>query len=271
VTANVGAFPGWCQANTYWLASTQKRSGASGTTASTYLVSGNLGAASYFGGTTSAAMPIILANCSVYTWGFFFGDGGYVSNIRGTAISTQIANNRLPTNASFGGTLQANGATTLGSNLQFSSGAYLYNPGVSGNGVSVIWGGSTNQSTFAFQSDTNIVAYNKTGAAVWATGAINSDRKFKRNIEDMGSVTDALRRIKARRFLYTDDKADKKQVGFIVDEIQPALPEVIQPITNPDTGLTNNLVRYNKLSPYLVQAFQELDERVSALERGAKK
>eukprot|EP00884_Botryococcus_braunii_P010800 jgi/Botrbrau1/19721/Bobra.0003s0081.1 len=49
VTANVGAFPGWAQANTYWLASTQQWSGASGTTASTYLVSGNLGAATYFG------------------------------------------------------------------------------------------------------------------------------------------------------------------------------------------------------------------------------
>jgi hypothetical protein len=271
ITSNVGAFPGWAQANTYWLASTQQWSGASGTTASTYLVSGNLGAATYFGGTTSAAMPIILANCSLYTWGFFFGDGGYISNIRGTAISTQIANNRLPTNVNLGGTLQANGATTLGSNLQFSSGAYLYNPGVAGNGVSIIWGGSTNQSTFAWQSDTNIVAYNKTGAAVWATGAINSDRKYKKNIRDFGNVSNILRSIRARKFQYADDRANTDQVGFVVDEIQAYIPEVIQPITNPDTGLTNNLVRYEKLSPYLVQAFQELDERVSALEKGAKK
>jgi hypothetical protein len=277
ITSNVGAFPGWAQANTYWLASTQAWGGATGTGTSTYMVSGNLGASSYFGGTTSAAMPIILANCSLYTWGFLFGDGAYVSNIRGTALQTQINNNRLPTNASFGGTLQANGATTLGStlsvsgNLQFSSGAYLNNPGVAGNGVSIIWGGSTNQSTFAFQSDTNIVAYNKTGAAVWATGAINSDRKYKKNIRDFGNVSNILRSIRARKFQYTDDMANTDQVGFVVDEIQAYIPEVIQPITNPDTDLTNNLVRYEKLSPYLVQAFQELDARVTALERGAKK
>eukprot|EP00884_Botryococcus_braunii_P003006 jgi/Botrbrau1/12706/Bobra.67_1s0069.1 len=247
------------------------------------MVCGNLGASSYFGGTTTSAMPIILANCSLYTWGFLFGDGGYVSNIRGTALQTQINNNRLPTNVNIGGTLQANGATTLSStlavsglttlsnNLQFSSGAYITNPGVGGNGMSIIWGGSTNQSSFVWQSDTNVVAYNKTGAAVWATGAINSDGRFKKNIRNLGNVSSILRNIKPRKFKYNDDDMDREEVGFLVEEVQPFIPEIIQPITNPDTGLTNNLLRYEKLSPYLVQAFQELDQRITVLEKSLKK
>eukprot|EP00884_Botryococcus_braunii_P010795 jgi/Botrbrau1/19717/Bobra.0003s0077.1 len=296
VTGNIGSFPGWCQANTYWLASTQAWN-ASGPTTSTYMVSGNLGPSTYFGGTTTSSMPIILANCSLYSWGFIFADGGMLSNIRGQNIATQINNNRLPTTVNIGGTLRANGATVLTStlgvngntspsssyplsvqggaylqgNLAFHGGAYFdsYN-GLSGNGISIVWGG-TNTSALVFQSDTNVVAYSKTGAAVWAMGAINSDRKFKKNIEDMGSVTDALRRIKARRFKYNDDVLDRDQVGFVVDEVKDLIPEAIQEITNPITGTKNNLLRYEKLSPYLVQAFKELDERVSALEKNAKK
>eukprot|EP00884_Botryococcus_braunii_P010289 jgi/Botrbrau1/19261/Bobra.0073s0011.1 len=270
ITANVGAFPGWCQANTYWLASTQAWGGASGVGTSTYMVCGNLGASSYFGGTTTSAMPIILANCSIYTWGFLFGDGGYVSNIRGTALQTQINNNRLPTNVNIGGTLQANALVTMGNNLQFSSGAYIANPGVGGNGMSVIWGGATNQSSWVWQSDTNVVAYNKSGVAVWATGAINSDGRFKKNIRNLGNVSSILRNIKPRKFKYNDDM-DREEVGFLVEEVQPFIPEIIQPITNPDTGLTNNLLRYEKMTPYLIQAFQELDERITALEKSLKK
>jgi hypothetical protein len=266
ITSNVGAFPGWSQANTYYFASTQAWGGAAGTGTSTYMLSGNLGASSYFGGTTSAAMPIILANCSLYTWGFYFGDGGYVSNIRGTAIASQITNNRLPTNVNIGGTLQANALTTLGNNLQFTSGAYLANPGVAGNSVSIVWGAG-NTSTFTFQSDTNIVAYNKTGTAVWATGAINSDGRFKKNIRNFGNVSSILRNIKPRKFKYNDDDLDREQVGFLVEEVQPYMPEVIQEITNPETGTKNNLLRYEKLSPYLVQAFQEMDARLQIIEK----
>lgn len=208
---------------------------------------------------------------------YLVGDGRYITNIGGSSITSQLSNSRLPTNANFGGTLTANGAAilgstlyvssllSLGSSLQFSSGTYLNNPGAGGNGMSIVWG-TGNQSTFAFQSDTNVVAYNKTGAAVWAIGVINSDGRFKKNIKDLGEATSALRNVKARRFQYKDDAANTNHIGFIVEELQPIIPEVIQPITNPETGTTNNLVRYEKLSPYLVQAFQELDQRISAIE-----
>ena len=119
-----------------------------------------------------------------------------------------------------------------------------------------------------------------------ATGNITayySDRRLKKNIS---TINDALRKITqisgvmfqanelAAKYGYNNDKV---QAGVIAQEIQAVLPEIttLAPfdITTDDqgnqiskTGHNYITVQYDKLTPLLIEAIKELNEKVDALQ-----
>lgn len=89
----------------------------------------------------------------------------------------------------------------------------------------------------------------------------SSDRRLKENIKDSEvSATDVIRAIKPREF---DWKADgtHEELGFIADELGAVKDKFAATMSDGTQG-----IKLLELVPYLVKAFQELDERVSRLE-----
>lgn len=89
----------------------------------------------------------------------------------------------------------------------------------------------------------------------------SSDRKLKENIKDSEvSASDVIRAIKPREF---DWKADSRheELGFIADELGAVKDKFAATMSDGTQG-----IKLLELVPYLVKAFQELDERVSRLE-----
>ncbi len=88
-----------------------------------------------------------------------------------------------------------------------------------------------------------------------------SDRRLKENITDSEiSATEIIRDIKPRSF---DWKADGKhcELGFIADELAGVREQFAADIGNGMQG-----IKLLEVVPYLIKAFQELDERVRKLE-----
>lgn len=89
----------------------------------------------------------------------------------------------------------------------------------------------------------------------------SSDRRLKDNIKDSEvSASDVIRAIKPREF---DWKADSRheELGFIADELGAVKDKFAATMSDGTQG-----IKLLELVPYLVKAFQELDERVSRLE-----
>ncbi len=87
-------------------------------------------------------------------------------------------------------------------------------------------------------------------AAAWTYG---SDRKLKENIAALDSKLEALMALRPVTFDYIG-AGQKNQIGFIAQEVQEVLPELVQVVDETGTlGLqTTNLI------PMLVQAMQDL-------------
>lgn len=118
--------------------------------------------------------------------------------------------------------------------------------------------------TISNTAATNYMTLSATAASgISVTGAYNnvSDISMKENIAD---IQDALATIKKLRGVFFDwigvDK-DKKNVGFIAQEVNNVLPEVVS--ETDDGKLT---VAYSSIVPVVVNAIKELEKRVIALE-----
>lgn len=86
-------------------------------------------------------------------------------------------------------------------------------------------------------------------AAAWTYG---SDERWKENIVDLESCLDALLALRPRRFDYIN--GEKNQIGFVAQEVEPILPELVQVVD--EAGHLG--LRTTNLIPMLVQALQEL-------------
>ena len=112
-----------------------------------------------------------------------------------------------------------------------------------------------------------------------------SDRRLKKDIQPLGNVLAAIKKIPSYRFHYNDNKAtDELTVGFMAQDLQPLFPDAVSTIVNKD-GSTNLGVKYQYLSVYTVKAIQEqqqlieaqqkqiesLEKRLERLEKGLEK
>ena len=126
-------------------------------------------------------------------------------------------------------------------------------------GGTAAWGGGPG---------TNAVKWNAvTGEITWDT----STRLAKSHIEDCPYGVDAVKQLQPR--IYTRKETGEKEIGFIADEVQAVIPEVVP--VGPKSALTGNAedtevipisVSYDKFVAVLTKALQEAMERIENLE-----
>jgi hypothetical protein len=94
-----------------------------------------------------------------------------------------------------------------------------------------------------------------------------SDQRFKTDIGTLESALERVRKLRGVRFRFRTEEfpersfSDEKQAGFIAQEVEKVIPEVVQ--TDSSGWKT---VAYGNFAPYLVEAIKAQDRVVSALQ-----
>lgn len=123
----------------------------------------------------------------------------------------------------------------------------------------------TNNPTAKLQVNGDIIANSIAGS---------SDIRYKTNIR---SVDNALNKVKALRGVYFNwdqksfpnkDFSDKTELGFIAQEVEKVLPEVVSKDSSPDEYRS---VKYDKIVALLVEAIKEQQKQIDSLKTQVKK
>jgi hypothetical protein len=101
------------------------------------------------------------------------------------------------------------------------------------------------------------------------TGASGSDIRFKSDIQNITNAMDKINNIQGKSFLF--HQYPRRQLGFIAQEIQTILPEVI--ITDDESEEQYLFMQYDRISALhnegikqIYQELQELKNRINILE-----
>jgi hypothetical protein len=179
------------------------------------------------------------------------------------------------------GALWVNGATIIGGSNSFlgaggpSSGLVV--EGKTGIGTSTpyakltIWGADTSANTkslvVASAASTTLLAVSNDGnATLFGTLTQGSDRRLKENITALADSYGlaAITQLNPVSFNRIDQPGSRAQLGFIAQDVQPILPELVSTSSatalTPDGTLTLN---YIDIIPAMVKAIQELAGKIS--------
>jgi len=109
-----------------------------------------------------------------------------------------------------------------------------------------------------FYHANNNASLNASGA--WTDA---SDENLKKDIEDISYGTAILKQLKPRKYKMKAD--DASQIGFIAQEVETLIPEVVEDIELEDGSVQKGL-SYGHLTAVLTKTIQELEARITALE-----
>jgi hypothetical protein len=104
---------------------------------------------------------------------------------------------------------------------------------------------------------------NGTGYLNTTAWAYSSDRRLKENISFIQSGLSIIEQLKPVKFDYI--KGEKKQAGFIAQEVQKVLPDII---TKGEDGML--AMKTESIIPYLVKAVQEQQKEIEELKSQVK-
>ena len=130
--------------------------------------------------------------------------------------------------------------------FSINSGSYSWWMGTNGNQFNVYEGGGTLKGYLTF-------------AGSWTN---TSDISFKENIEDIPYGIDAVKQLKPRQYNIKDYAP--KQIGFIAQEIETVIPEVV----SGEEGSKG--IAYGNITPVLTAALQEAITKIEDLETRIK-
>jgi hypothetical protein len=204
----------------------------------------------------------IYMNGTIYVGGVPFSGsmvypGAGIALSTGSAWGSSIANNSANWNTAYGwGNHASAGYSTVSGNNTFT-GSNTFNNSSTGNYFN--WVQATGSSP---QVGSNSARFTIKGSDVHYTSLVNdSDRILKKNIEPVSYGLDTICALKPVFFEYiTPDLIGGKKIGFIAQDIEPVIPEIVS--TNDDgiKGLSNV-----ELIPILVKAIQELKSELELL------
>lgn len=102
---------------------------------------------------------------------------------------------------------------------------------------------------------------------IFSTGSVTcmSDIRMKYNISDINLSNEKLNEIdslKAIRFSTLDNRHDEVQIGFIAQEVEKIIPEVVY--THQDTGLKS--IAYGNMTAILLEYSKSLRNQVIELQ-----
>jgi hypothetical protein len=101
-----------------------------------------------------------------------------------------------------------------------------------------------------------------------------SDEREKKNIYQISESLDKVLELRPTKFTWRE--TDKEDVGFIAQEVEEIIPEVVETtkgfidIDNEKQPEERKTISYPKLVPYLVDTIKELTKRIEELEKKVK-
>jgi hypothetical protein len=117
-------------------------------------------------------------------------------------------------------------------------------------------------------STTNVAQFNGSAGTqctvITGTGwSCSSDEKLKTNILSVNNGLDVISQLKGVTFNWKADPTGVQQDGFIAQDVQKILPELVSKDTNGNLSLNKD-----GILPYLVNAIQQQQEQITALKNG---
>lgn len=124
-----------------------------------------------------------------------------------------------------------------------------------------------------FYGGTNQVSFDNGGRRVWQQGGDwsnsawwSSDKRLKKDIRPLSSALDKVLSLNGISYSWNkdslpDDKfTDRREVGFLAQEVEKVMPELVATQANGFKG-----VAYHQLTSYLVEAIKEQQQKITAL------
>ena len=120
---------------------------------------------------------------------------------------------------------------------------------------------------FIFEHEGNFFAHGDVTAYSSSTA---SDIRLKENIRDLEGSLDKTLKLRGVKFDWKDEHRDKDNLGFIAQEVEKIVPEVVKEVVNTNTNSDNDtdthkVVQYASLVPMLVEAIKELKDEIDDL------
>jgi hypothetical protein len=98
-----------------------------------------------------------------------------------------------------------------------------------------------------------------------------SDEREKEHIYQISESLNKISDLRPTKFTWKETQ--KQDVGFIAQEVEKIIPEVVEEtkgFINTDEDMNRKTISYPKLIPYLVDTIQELIQRIEKLEKKVK-
>ena len=126
-------------------------------------------------------------------------------------------------------------------------------------------------SAVRFRIGSNGNAYNTTG--VYTSGA--SDIRYKEQIVDSNSQWNDIKNIKVVNFKFIKDVEENgddalKHIGFIAQQVEEVSPNLIEEMSDKETGETWKTIKTSIIHIKAIKALQEAMEKIEALEEKVK-
>jgi hypothetical protein len=110
---------------------------------------------------------------------------------------------------------------------------------------------------------------NVSGTVVAGLTSQTSDIRKKENIRNLESTINIINKLRPRRFDWKEKNSYQfNDIGFIAQEIQEVLPELVTPSNDEEQTLH---VSYDKLNPILIKTLQNQKKTIKLIEKRIKK
>ena len=125
--------------------------------------------------------------------------------------------------------------------------------------------GKSASHVFNIVNENNAGVYMDNGSTSF-TGT--SDARLKKNIEPLEDSTDKIDKLNPCTFQWkTQEDDDKRHLGFIAQEVEEVLPELVDENTLLD-GSSYKGVKMDDMIPYLLQYVKKLRQKVNSMKKG---
>jgi hypothetical protein len=191
----------------------------------------------------------------------YIGTGTYYG--KNIILSTNTQTN-VPIAAATGG---------AGDRIIISNGGTGIYPASIGSNVNDIWFSGPQNTSYSWYSNLNVNMRLDSNANLIVWNDIigfnsASDKKLKKDIKDLNlNCTELINKIKPVEFTWRNieevpsNKKNTIDFGFIAQDIELLLPNLVKEITSYKT------INYDKFTPYLVKAIQEINKRLDLIEK----
>jgi hypothetical protein len=132
---------------------------------------------------------------------------------------------------------------------------------VGNSGATYEWVLRTGSTQSFYVNNASVVATLST-TGVWTNA---SDSRYKENIIDSGYGLSTVMALKPRAYNLID-QVDKKQIGFIAQEVLEIVPEVVDSTYNSITEEERYTLSYGQLTAVLTKAIQEQQALITQLQ-----